>query len=62
MKTTIIIDAEEDPSVVEAFMKVFNGFLGAATNFMDSKNMVSACGSLAYMLEYVRTLPRSSTQ
>ena len=30
------IDAEDDPSVVEAFMKVSNGFLGAATDFMRS--------------------------
>ncbi|MBP5543384.1 MAG: hypothetical protein ILM98_04865 [Kiritimatiellae bacterium] len=35
MKTTIIIDAEDDPSVVEAFMKVSNGFFDAATDFMD---------------------------
>jgi hypothetical protein len=58
MKTTIIIDAEDDPSVVEAFMKVFNGFLGAATNFMDSKNMVNVCGSPAYLLECVRPLSK----
>lgn len=58
MKTTIIIDAEDDPSVVEAFMKASDGFFDAATDFMKSKNMVNVCGSPAYLLECVRLLSK----